>query len=68
MIDHKLAVEHLGRHRKMVVATIGLLVLAFFESLYISCYREPSPLFCPLSWIYMALAGVVLFVVWSYRK
>jgi hypothetical protein len=68
MIDHKLAVEHLGKHRKMVFATIGLLVLAFFESLYISCYREPSPLFCPLSWIYLGLAGVVLLVVFWYRK
>jgi hypothetical protein len=68
MIDRKLAVEHLGKHRKMVFATIGLLVLAFFESLYLSCYREPSPLFCPFSWIYLGLAGVVLFVVWWYRK
>jgi hypothetical protein len=68
MVDHRLAVGHLRAHRKMAVATIGLLLMAFFESLYLSCYREPSPLFCQLSWIYVGLAGVVVFVVWFYRK
>jgi len=68
MVPHKLAVGHLRAHRKMVIATIGLLLLAFFESLYLSCFREPSPLFCPLSWVYLGLAGVVLLVAFWYRK
>jgi hypothetical protein len=68
MIPHKLAVEHLKKHRKMVIATVGLLLMAFAESLYLSCARDYSPLFCPLSWVYVALAGIVVFVVWNYRK
>lgn len=67
-IDHEIAVTHLRKHRKMVIATIGLLLIAFFESLYVSCARDYSPLFCPLSWVYTGLAGTVVFVLWHYRK
>lgn len=68
MIPRNLAAEHLRKHRKMVIATIVLLLLAFVESLYLSCYREPSPLFCPLSWVYAALAAIVVLTVIWYRN
>ena len=66
--NQRLAVGHLERHRKMVIATIGLLLIAFFESLYLSCMKGYSAIFCPLSWVYLGLAGVVLLVMWWYRK
>ncbi len=68
MVDHNLAVEHISRHRRMVVATFFLLVIAFIESLCVACVRDNSPLFCPLSWIYAVLAGIVVLVLWRYRK
>ncbi len=67
MMDHKLAVEHIRKRKKMVIATLLLLFIAFLESYYLSCMKEVSPL-CPLSWIYVVLAAVVLFVLWHYRK
>jgi fatty acid desaturase len=68
MIDHDVAVEHVRRHRRMVLATLVLLLIAFTESLYISCARDYSPLFCPLSWTYAVLAAAVALVLWHYRK
>ncbi len=68
MIEHRLAVAQIRKRRKFVIATFLLLVLAFAESLFISCIREHSPLFCPLSWVYAALACAVLFVLFHYRR
>ena len=68
MIDHRVAVEHVRRQRKMILLTLGLLFVAFFESYYLSCGQGYSPLWCAMSWIYVVLAVAVLFAVWWYRK
>ena len=68
MIDHGLAVEHIRKRRKVVIGTFLFLLLAFIESWFISCVREHSPVFCPLSWVYVALACVVIFVLFHYRR
>ena len=68
MIAHDLAVKHVRAHRKMIIATAALLLVAFLESLYISCAKDYSPIFCQLSWTYLILAGAVVIVLWHYRK
>ncbi len=68
MIGHKLAVEHIRKQKKMIMLTIGLLIVAFLENYYLSCVKDYSPLQCGMSWIFVFLAGVVVYVLWWYRK
>jgi hypothetical protein len=67
-MKRELVVEHLKKKRKIVILTFALLMLAFLENSYLSCWKIYNFPFCEMGWIYAFLAIILLLVVFHYRK